>query len=270
MDDCEGMLLQHLHDCVSLSTLCISKVSSLACLPDSSLKNITALRVLKLSNCSELVTLWEGTGSDNFCSLQRFEVWCCQKLISLPEELPPILQHLKLMYCSNLESLSQGMHHIPLVDFEICNVDKLTSFPEVRLPNTLKRLVIKECKNLQHLPNSIHNLTSLELLEIRRCPLRESFPGEGLPVTLKWISIFKCDNLRSLPDELHNLISLKELRISNVPKLASLPDCGLPTMLSYLDIDACPLLIARCNKEDGDWFKVAHVPNKRIDGKEIF
>ncbi|KAK1591804.1 hypothetical protein Q3G72_013953 [Acer saccharum] len=146
------------------------------------------------------------------------------------------------MYCSNLESLPQGMHHIPLVDFDICNIDKLTSFPEVGLPNTPKRLVIKECKNLRHLPNNIHNLTSLELLEIKR----------------------------SLPDELHNLTSLKELRISNVPKLASLPEGALPTMLSYLDINVCPLQTARWNKEDGDWFKVAHVPNKRIDGKEIF
>lgn len=270
IDECDDMLQVPFPYLKSVSYLCMSKISKLICIPEGLLKSLEALRELKIDNCNELMSLWLDDGQNTFTSLQRIEIWCCNRLASLPNRVPVTLETLKLIYCCNLESLPDCIHLTNLKDLEISNTDKLVSFPKEGLPLTLSRLVIKKCRSLKDLPSGLHKLICLQILEIRNCPATESIPDEGFPVSVKWISIFGCENLKCLPSEMRTLTSLLELRISNVPKLATLPEDGFPATLHYLDIENCPLITVRCKSSDAEvWPKIAHILVKRIDGKEV-
>ncbi|KAL3506981.1 hypothetical protein ACH5RR_032363 [Cinchona calisaya] len=211
IDECEDMLQVPFPDLKSVSYLCISNISKLICMPKGLLKSLQNLRELKIDNCNELMSLWLENGQITFTSLQCIEIWCSNKLVSLPNNIPT-LESLKLMYCCNLESLPDCAHLTNLKDLEINNIEKLVSFPK-GLPLTLSRLVIKECQSLKNLPSGLHKLICLELLEIRNCPRLEFLPDEGFPVSVKRISIFGCENLKCLPREMRNLTS--SLRAAN-------------------------------------------------------
>ncbi|CAK9183585.1 unnamed protein product [Ilex paraguariensis] len=178
-------------------------------------------------------------------SLEQLWMTNCDNLESFPQEnLPPNLTHIWITNCKKLKPLSEwGLHRLSsLRYFGMSEVyPELHSLPdECWLPSTLTSLLIGGMPNLTSLSKGIHNLTSLNDLYIKDCPI-----------------------LRSLPDErtLATLSSLDSLYIEDCPNLRSLPDKRTLATLSCLSIRECPLLEQRCLKDKGaDWHKIADIP----------
>jgi len=205
---------------------------------------------LEIKDCKALLFLREWTMHDNekaFPLLVFLVIECCSSLTSLPRgQLPSTLKTLEIHDCMSLESLPEQMQsNICLEFFKISCCHSITSFPEGTFglstvtSNTvmnLKELIISNCKNLESLPEGIHNLKGLDSLEVVECPLILSFPEPGLPTKLRSIRISNCRSLKSLPHQMYSLTSLEVLHIDGCSSLASFPEGGLPANLLSLTI----------------------------------
>jgi hypothetical protein len=95
-----------------------------------------------------------------------------------------------------LKDLPNGLQSLSsLQDLSILNCPRLVSFPEEKLPSSLKSLRISACANLESLPSGLHDLLNLESLGIQSCPKIASLPTLGLPASLSSLSIFDCELL---------------------------------------------------------------------------
>ncbi|KAF8403616.1 hypothetical protein HHK36_011720 [Tetracentron sinense] len=147
-----------------------------------------------------------------------------------------------------VKDLSNGVglqHFASLKNLEISNCPQLVimSNEDTELAADLEYLTIRDCGNLEKLPQGLHNLTSLQKLEINGCSALGSFPEMGLPSMLRLVEIINCKNLKSLPEGMiHNNTFLQELNIQNCDSLTSFPRGGLPTSLEYLCINGCSSL----------------------------
>ena len=137
-----------------LRTLIVSKCPSLTSL-SLSIKHLTALKTLGISDCKELSLMeMEMEGEDNQdlkLSLQNFIIWDLPKLEVLPQWLEGSTNTLQLLWIGKCE--------------------KLKALPEC-LPDlkSLHRLSIKECPKLSSLPKGMEAFTALRQLEIEGCP----------------------------------------------------------------------------------------------------
>ena len=279
LEECDGTILRSVVDLMSLTSLHISGISNLVCLPEGMFKNLASLEELKIVDCSELMAFPREVSLQLLTSLKRLLIWNCPRISSLPdgeeEELPSELETLEIMDCNNIERLQKGLCNLRnLEDLRIVNVPKveslpeglhdltslesliiegcpsLTSLAEMGLPAVLKRLVIRKCGNLKALPAMILHTLSLEHLEISGCSSLKSFPssGSGLPanVMLKEFVIKDCVNLESLPEDLHSLIYLDRLIIERCPCLVSFPGMTNTTItnLRTMSIVQCGNLVA--------------------------
>jgi Leucine-rich repeat (LRR) protein len=197
---------------------------------------------------------------------------CCDSLKSFPLDLFPKLYKIRIIRCSNLESLTiseQHQHDLVVLKIIIQNCPEFVSFPREGLhaPN-LTSFSVLNCGKLVSLPDKMYLLLpSLKTLNIENCPEVESFPEGGLPSNLNEICIEGCDKLvarrkewglqnlpfvdylfigsksedvKSFPEEGLLPYSLTSLCICDFPKLKSL-DKGLQhlTSLEKLSIYRC-------------------------------
>lgn len=90
---------------------------------------------------------------------------------------------------------------------------------------------------MQAVPNCIHNLVSLQELEILKCPV-VSFPKEGFPTNLTSLKISHLNITQGLFEwGLHKLTSLELLQIcGGCSHLVSFPNMKLPATLRRLNI----------------------------------
>ncbi|KAL6146010.1 hypothetical protein ACLB2K_056693 [Fragaria x ananassa] len=242
------------HCCASLQQLTIRECPKLRCLPDNGLLRplslqmlvirechilesipipeeggLPSLQELKISGCSELSGLPDGL---RYCkSLQQLEIQNCPKITSIPipsEGLPSLIR-LELAKCPELSSLPTGC---------------CTSLADLRITECPKELRIKECPNLETVPN-LDKLTSLRQLNIRDCSRLTSLPS-GLATAspqvftrLKSLSIGPFwKELESFP-AFQDLPQLASLYIHGWPKLKSLPEqIRHMTSLTYLSIES--------------------------------
>ncbi|XP_031505715.1 disease resistance protein RGA2-like [Nymphaea colorata] len=134
--------------------------------------------------------------------------------------VPPKLEWLSFIGCSNLKLLPDGLQHLI----------------------HLKVLALNDLPELASLPQCLTRLPKLEGLEIRNCP---TLP-DGLQhlVHLKALRLIALPELASLPQCLTTLPKLEELLIVDCPKLAFLP-AGLEVRLGNgLEVSGnCPLLL---------------------------
>ncbi|KAK8713033.1 hypothetical protein V6N13_148260 [Hibiscus sabdariffa] len=168
------------------------------------LEHLKSLQFLIIWGCENLQYLFEGI--QNLTSLHTLGVASCKNLVSLPHGLNNLtsLQTLVIGICEKLDlSEAQGFREKEDDDYQGFSLESLetTALPKLEtLPhwllrgsaNTLKNLMMKDCKNLRASPEW-HNLTSLEKVDITRCP-----------------------GLSSLPDTMQRL---KQLRIEGCPLL---------------------------------------------------
>ncbi|KAL0561840.1 hypothetical protein IC582_002285 [Cucumis melo] len=135
---------------LNLRTLRLESIPKLEYLPKS-LKYITSLETLKLSNCENLVSI-EGIGK--LTSLSHLEIDRCPNLPLLSEDVGDLisLSHLLTWSCPKLTSLPEG-------------ITRLTS---------LSSLCLEDCPNLVSLPQEfLHHHSSLpggRFLRILNCP----------------------------------------------------------------------------------------------------
>ncbi|XP_042480837.1 putative disease resistance RPP13-like protein 1 [Macadamia integrifolia] len=270
----------------------------------------SSIESLYLSKCDLITTLSESDRpsssapcvNNSFSCLQKLIITYCPALVTVPDiRLFTALRELTIRDCKDLESLPMpGLLHnfTSLQSLVLCNVNcvrdglyKLTSlreleitsspalvtFPEIRLFTALKKLSIRDCKNLESLAMGLSDgllkLTSLTDLEIKECPALEFFPDMGLPTSLLDLWIQKCGKLKFSPKELHkltklqylsivecsslmdctnqepllyclfrNLTTLKCLTIVGCPDLVSIPKGMFPINLWHLIIGDCPIL----------------------------
>ena len=140
----------------------------------------------------------------------------------------------------------------------------IVSLEEQRLPCNLKILKIKDCANLDRLPNGLRSVEELSIercpklvsflemgfspmlryLLVRDCPSLICFPKGELPPALKRLEIHHCKNLTSLPEgtmhhNSNNTCCLQVLIIRNCSSLTSFPEGKLPSTLKRLEIRNC-------------------------------
>ncbi|KAF5471159.1 hypothetical protein F2P56_011620 [Juglans regia] len=272
---------QHQHDLVALSSLTIDSCPNFVSFPRGGL-HATNLGFLEINSCESLRLLPEKMQM-LLPSLTRFHIQRCTNIETLPEEgLPSSLNELYIKYCEKLVESRMGwslQNLASLADLQIIGGSKLdvVSFPEKGLlPTNLIILRISGFPNLMMLDkNGFENLTSLKYLYIYNCPKLECMPEEGLQhlTSLVYLSISNCPKLECISKEgLQHLTSLEYLSITDCPKLEY---CKLEewlqhlTSLSVLKISNC-LSLTKRRKGIKEWRrKLAHIPNKIVDGELI-
>ncbi|GLT97978.1 hypothetical protein SLE2022_155160 [Rubroshorea leprosula] len=227
---------------VSLKCLRIQKCLLLVSLPDLL---PSSLEILSLKKCDNLDCLPNGLHA--LACLKELSIKKCKKFVRFPVNGLPL--HLKMLQLEDLvvlESLPDGLMKIgdggnnmlQLEELVIKGCEQLKSFPRDKLPNTLKRLEIQDCENLESLPEGVN----FEHLEIYNLPSLKCFPSSKLPSALKRLEIRKCKQLESLPNRLlQDCTQLEEMRLEYVENLRSLPIDFMHNLsgLVELELDSC-------------------------------
>ncbi|OMP00821.1 NB-ARC domain-containing protein [Corchorus olitorius] len=212
-----------LHKSTSLEFIDIWNWTSMTSLPEC-LNSLIPLRELNLNMCPVLKYFPEM--GLHLCNLRKFEIYHCISLKSLPDQmscltsleyltitecpglvsfpkggLPPNLLSLVIWECENFKQpLSEWNLHTlaSLRELTISGVLDIVSFPDEKclLPTTLVSIYISKLNNLRSLSLGICNLTSLEELEIAKCPKLQYLPKEGLPAKLGRLCIEDCQLLK--------------------------------------------------------------------------
>ncbi|KAL5150631.1 putative disease resistance RPP13-like protein 1 [Glycine soja] len=192
----------------------------------------TTLKELTIEGHNVEAALFEEIGRNYSCSNNNIPMHSCydflvslrikggcDSLTTFPLDMFTILRELCIWKCPNLRRISQGQAH-----------------------NHLQTLDIKECPQLESLPEGMHVLLpSLDSLCIDDCPKVEMFPEGGLPSNLKEMGLFggSYKLISLLKSALGGNHSLERLVIGKVD-FECLPEEGvLPHSLVTLWIREC-------------------------------
>ncbi|XP_022756852.1 putative disease resistance RPP13-like protein 1 [Durio zibethinus] len=260
-----------MHAFTSLVDLQIESCPNLVFFPKTSF--VPMLKNLKLKDCRALKSLPSVMMMLN-CPLEELEIEDCPALTSFPSgRITTTLRRLRIGYCEGLTSLPEGLMQIDkstssishLENLEIIGCPSLISFPEGKLPTSLKILKIwncsqleplsdkmlhknaslefisiSKCKTMTSLPECLQSLTHLTELNLSECPALKYFPETGMHLpNLRKFDISDCISVRSLPEQMLSLTSLQFLTICDCPGLVSFPEGGLPPNLVVLVIWDC-------------------------------
>ncbi|XP_062173711.1 putative disease resistance RPP13-like protein 1 [Alnus glutinosa] len=233
----------------SLRFKSLSTVSEFTCrIEGLMIKDLTNVEDLTIETCEELAPLWSNDVGllQNLPCLRLLKISDCSKLISLVAKeveeqlqlsLPSKLREIEIRNCEVLKSLPKPMMHVEGIRIWGCT--SLTYFAISQLPPTLKRLFIGHCNMLNLVDgddaNSCRSNTPLlESLHITYCAsLISLMSTEELPPTLKELRIEECEKLESIAKSFHHNSSLEVIYISDCENLKSLP-VGIHS-LSHLD-----------------------------------
>jgi hypothetical protein len=225
------------------------------------MEDLTNVEDMTIETCEELTPLWSNDVGllQNLPRLRLLKISDCSKLVSLVAKeveeqlqlgLPSKLREIEIRNCKVLKSLPKPMMYVEYIRIKGC--DSLTYFAISQLPPTLKRLIIRRCTSLRVLVDGddvnscSSNTPLLESLEIEDCPSLISLTStEELPATLKELRIWNCEKLESIAKSFHHNSSLEFISIQNCENLKSLP-MGIQS-LSLLDkifIDNCQTLVS--------------------------
>nr|XP_048334336.1 putative disease resistance RPP13-like protein 1 [Ziziphus jujuba var. spinosa]XP_048334337.1 putative disease resistance RPP13-like protein 1 [Ziziphus jujuba var. spinosa]XP_048334338.1 putative disease resistance RPP13-like protein 1 [Ziziphus jujuba var. spinosa]XP_048334339.1 putative disease resistance RPP13-like protein 1 [Ziziphus jujuba var. spinosa]XP_048334340.1 putative disease resistance RPP13-like protein 1 [Ziziphus jujuba var. spinosa]XP_048334341.1 putative disease resistan len=209
------------------------------------------------------------------------------------------LKYVRILKCQRQVVASLLSGQLPsLCSLHIQDCPDLVSFPERRLPTTIRTIKVSGCKNLESFSDdgwpsdlkslsivgcgklfvnrmqwNLHTLTSLSSLDFTCIDeVVDSFPEEGqIPTALTSLKLSKLKNLRSLNGmAFRQLITLRMLSISYCDGLNCFPKEGLPASLYQLEIISCCSLKERCQRDKGrDWSKISHISQICIDKEYI-
>ncbi|KAJ4761011.1 Disease resistance protein RGA2 [Rhynchospora pubera] len=207
------------------------------------LPDLSLLSLLKLENCSNLMSLPAE------CVL-----WCLKSLTEV-----------QLRNCQRLKSLGGlgAISSLKILVIKTCpmlaiepQVDSIEESPKNRLSMALDKLDIDQAEHLFVVP--LRNLYFTKSVEIRGFSSMTTFPDQWLQqnaASLHTLGLYGLNSVESFPDSLQSLTSLKMLVLHNAFRLARLPE--LPESLEILDIDGCNEELAGTLKDGGlDFDKV--------------
>nr|POE89647.1 disease resistance protein tao1 [Quercus suber] len=257
----------------TLTSLEISNISELACLPEHFWQNNTTnLMSLNIWNCADLVSILLPHENDvcvSCTSLQSLHIMGCKKLSHLPNTLQSLisLEKFEVIRCPNVmyfpslqgvapflrtltiscgvEVFSSGLSCTSLSELRIWSCPNLKSIPDMRELHSLIRLEIGDCPNLRSI-GDLRELHSLNRLEITHCQKLRHLPdGLDCLTHLKYLEIGKfCEELdvsTILCSIQHLQASLEALELYGCDKLNTPPDEILRfTGLKHLTIYGCP------------------------------
>nr|POF15865.1 putative disease resistance rpp13-like protein 1 [Quercus suber] len=272
---CKEVMSKNIEELCLLESITFS-IPGLKSLSKEFMEGLAKVKNLKIDNCNELTSLWQ----DSLISLVRLEIQSCPSLVNI--HLASTLNTLTIKGCGALNSLP--MSNCTCLEYATIEECRSLMFISKRqLPPTLKRLEIKNCKNLQFLidegeassllmkEESINsNASLLEHLVIRNCPslkyvllkgdlfvklksleiwncseLTSLSSSNQLPIALKNLQVHDCPKLESVADNLHNNVSLERLSIFNCKEIKFLPE-GLHKLchLNDMSIVGCCSLVS--------------------------
>ncbi|KAH1063214.1 hypothetical protein J1N35_028201 [Gossypium stocksii] len=237
-----------IHGCMSLvvsisnfPSLCELSIQGCAELVDdcsSPAKEVSSLQTLSLSNISKF-NIPADRKMLRFGNSEHFEINGWEELASLSQHGFSLVGHrfITVRSCPQLQSLeAEEAEEAELQPDKISRVESLK---------------IAHCERLNRLPQVLHELTFLTVMEIQGCRSLVSFAENNLPPNLKKLRIRNCENLEYLVDEKEEnksmsstLCLLKELSIDECPSLMSLSSKGHKNICNQLQL----LEIAYCSK----------------------
>ena len=180
-----------------LRNLSLYSLPSITSFPKDGLP--TSLASVSIYHCKNLAFLPHETWR-NYKSLSTLSIiYSCDSLVSFPLDCFPVLKDLRIINCSNLQSLS-------------------ISESSMDRPSSLQSLNISGCGILRSLSERIHTLTTLQSLHIYNSPNLLPFGQGGLPPNLRTFVITGCGRQWSdgITDcGLQRLTSLSYIRIDN-------------------------------------------------------
>ncbi|XP_028054933.1 putative disease resistance RPP13-like protein 1 [Camellia sinensis] len=243
-----------------LTGLTIIDCRAICFLPERVMRLNSCLKRLSVRACPKLVFPLSEEMENCYTSLEYLSLETCDSLPSLPLELFPKLQSLRIKDCRNFETLLtlnrlgfQNSASLEWLCLDGCS--NMESFSQqVLIAPNLKTFYLLNCKKLKSLPDRMHSLTSLQSLRIWNCPGLESFPEGGLPSSLHSLEIRNCAKLVAQRREwgLQRLPSLAYFLISGEyveDVLESFPEEGLlPSTLIWLEIKDLPNLKSLNNR----------------------
>ncbi|KAB2086247.1 hypothetical protein ES319_A04G016400v1 [Gossypium barbadense] len=235
-----------IHSCtrlvVSISSflsLCKFSIRGCAELVDdcsSPAKELSSLQTLSLSNISKF-NIPADRIMLRFGNSEHFEIDAWEELASLSQHGFSLVGHrfISVWHCPQLQSLEA--EEAELQPNKISHVESLK---------------IASCGRLNRLPQVLHELTFLTVMEIYNCRGLVSFAENNLPPNLKKLKIADCENLEYLVDEKEDnksmssiLCLLEDLEIFECLSLMSLSSKGhknICNQLQFLEISACSKL----------------------------
>jgi hypothetical protein len=161
LEEIESLPEEWLPNLTSLKRLDIRECCKLRISMSPLFQHLTALEVLKIENCMELISNEDEEGAQCLgpTSLRHLSIKDVTSLVSLPRELRHVttLQQLDINNCPTLNSLPDW-------------IGDLTSLQSLRISN---------CPNLISLPEGMRRLTSLSQLRIVECPHLEKRCEQG-------------------------------------------------------------------------------------------
>ncbi|KAG7536182.1 NB-ARC, partial [Arabidopsis suecica] len=206
----------------NLETLCLRNCESLVELP-SSIRNLNKLLRLDMGMCKTLKILPTGF---NLKSLDHLNLGSCSELRTFPE-LSTNVSDLYL-FGTNIEEFPSNLHLENLVSLTISNkksdgkqwegVKPFTPFMAILSP-TLTHLWLDSIPSLVELPSSFQNLNQLKKLTIRNCRNLKTLPTGINLLSLDDLDFNGCQQLRSFPEISTNILrlELEETGIEEVP-----------------------------------------------------
>ena len=95
------------------------------------------------------------------------------------------------------------------VDFSWC--DLITKIPNLSMTPNIEQLLIRGCKNLVEIDDSVGHLDKLKVWDLNNCVKLETLPSCLTMKSLTFFSLMACERIKKFPNILHEMEDIKQL-----------------------------------------------------------
>ncbi|VVA37992.1 PREDICTED: TMV resistance N [Prunus dulcis] len=211
-----------------------SRNSSKVVVETIAFKRMVKLRLLQLSSVQLI------GGYEEFPKGLRWLYWLEFPLESIPCDF--LLESLVVleMHHSSLRKIWKGTKSLPsLKILDLSDSRHLIETGDFSLVSNLERLILKGCKSLVDVHESIGNLEKLVYLNMKKCKIIRKLPKSiSMLKSLETLILSGCSSLSELPMEMRKMESLKVFQADGIP-IDQLHSTTLPCSLVVLHLTNC-------------------------------